>query len=76
LKKRKPETKRVPNLLTVKQAATALRIEMLQVYLHIKNKKLPAYKEGREWRIKTADLNAYIDAKLAGKKVDSEKENQ
>ena len=76
MRKSKPEKKLVPSLLTVDQVAKALGIERLQVYLHIKNRKIEAFKEGREWRIKAEHLNNYIDRKLADKKVDSQKENQ
>ena len=76
MRKSKPEKKLVPSLLTVDQVATALGIERLQVYIHIKNQKIEAFKEGREWRIKAEHLNEYIERKLVGKKVDSKKENQ
>ena len=76
MRKKRPEQKLVPSLLTVKQVAKALGVEILQVYLHINNNKIRAFKEGREWRVKAEDLNKYIEGKLNEKKVDSQQENQ
>ena len=48
-------------LLTVDQAADYLQISPWVIRKWLREKKLPGFKMGREWRIDEKDLNAIIE---------------
>lgn len=48
--------------LTAAQAAEKLHVKPIQVADLCKSKKLVAFKPGKAWLIKPADLEAYIEA--------------
>lgn len=52
-------------MLTAKEVAEVLRTGLLTVYKLIKEGKIPAYKIGRQWRVKRKDLIQYIEAQRA-----------
>lgn len=54
-------------LLTVNDIIEMLKVSKLTVYRYIKAGKLPAYKVGRDYRVKQKDLNILLNnAKIKG----------
>jgi excisionase family DNA binding protein len=47
-------------MLTIHDVAEELRLDYRTVWLEVDRGNLPAYRFGRVWRIKRADLDAYI----------------
>jgi excisionase family DNA binding protein len=43
-------------ILTIKGAAAALNVSMNQVRHWVRHSRLPAFKVGKQWRIKRCDL--------------------
>lgn len=63
------EEKEKAELLTVKEIADYLRMGLLTTYKLVNEGKLPAFKVGRQWRVKKDDLQHYIEIqKLAPRK--------
>lgn len=57
------------DLLTIKEVADYLRMGLLTVYKLVKTGKIPAFKIGKQWRVKKEDLEKYIETqKLEPKK--------
>jgi excisionase family DNA binding protein len=52
----------VPLLLTTEEVAELLRVHENTVRQLIASGKLPATKVGRAWRVKKADVQAYLKA--------------
>lgn len=50
------------NLLTIPQVAARLNVQRMTVYRMIKAGKIQAVRIGRLWRIRPAELEAYIQA--------------
>ncbi|MBI5122786.1 helix-turn-helix domain-containing protein [Candidatus Roizmanbacteria bacterium] len=48
------------DLLTPKQVAKILQLNIITIYSYIKNKKLTAIKLGRAYRITKEDLNSFL----------------
>lgn len=48
-------------LLTIKEVAEKLRLTPYTVRRFIKEGKLPATKVGGQWRVREADLEAYLN---------------
>ncbi len=51
--------------LTLNETADMLRLSQLTIWRYIKSGKLPAYKIGRDWRIKRTELEQFIESKRA-----------
>lgn len=49
---------------TLAEVSEQLRVSKLTIWRYIKSGKLPAYKFGRDLRIKEADLDKFIDSRL------------
>jgi excisionase family DNA binding protein len=49
-------------LLTVAEVASALRVSTMTVYRLVNNGSLAAFRIGKNYRIKRADLDAYLQA--------------
>jgi excisionase family DNA binding protein len=49
------------SFLTPREVSGMLRVSTQTVRRWIKQGKLPAYRVGRAWRIKRADLDAWLD---------------
>ena len=49
-------------LLTVAEVADRLRVSTMTVYRLVKAGELPAYRVGKNYRIRSADLDAYLSA--------------
>ncbi len=47
-------------LLTVEEAAAHLRVNPQTVYRLLRAGKLPGVRVGRQWRVRRADLDAYL----------------
>lgn len=54
------EETNMPNLLTVKQVASLLQVTEEYIRRIIRDKKLKAFKLGKEYRVQKSDLNQYI----------------
>lgn len=48
-------------LYTLKEVATILRLSRATIYNYVKAGKLPAVKTGASWKVKEADLKAFIN---------------
>ncbi len=57
---------------TTEEVAARLRVHRLTVIRRIEAGLLPARKEGREWRIKASDLEAYIQSTYPPKHENSQ----
>jgi putative molybdopterin biosynthesis protein len=51
------------DLLTLSEVAERLRLSKLTVWRYVKEGRLPAYKIGRDLRIKSSELETYIESK-------------
>ncbi|HVM18784.1 MAG TPA: helix-turn-helix domain-containing protein [Egibacteraceae bacterium] len=51
-------------LLTVAEVADHMRVSNMTVYRLIKSGTLPALRVGKNYRIRSADLAAYLDASV------------
>jgi len=49
------------DLLTINEVIKILKVSKLTVYRYIKAGKLPAYKVGRDYRIKSSDFGAFLE---------------
>ena len=52
----------IPRLLTAAEAAEVLRMTPSEIVRRCKSGAIPASKPGRQWLIRTDDLDAYIAA--------------
>jgi excisionase family DNA binding protein len=68
----KPPNMAAPELLTVAQAARALVCSEAHIRLLIRAGELPAFMLGRTYRIKPADLGAWIEAQLKEQTADND----
>jgi excisionase family DNA binding protein len=50
-----------PELLTVGQVAAYLQVHRMTVYRYIRAGRLPAVRVGRVYRVRRADLEAFLD---------------
>lgn len=48
---------------TVNEVAELLRVSKLTIWRYINAGKLPAYKLGRDWRIKKSELESFIESR-------------
>ena len=46
--------------LTVEQIAEYLQMSMSSIYKKAQNGKIPAYKVGRQWRFKKAEIDQWV----------------
>lgn len=53
------------NFYTVNETAELLKLSHLTIWRYIKSGKLPAYKLGRDWRIKESDLEEFLESRRA-----------
>ena len=51
-----------PEWLTVPEVALRLRVSRMTVYRLTKTEAIPAYRVGRQLRVKAADLDAYLES--------------
>lgn len=59
-------------LLTPREVAEAMRVSTMTVYRLVKSGDLPAIRVGKHLRIRTADLAAYLDARVVQTHEDEE----
>ena len=52
----------MPEWLTVPEVALRLRVSRMTVYRLTKAEAIPAYRVGRQLRVKAADLDAYLES--------------
>ena len=52
----------MPEWLTVPEVALRLRVSRMTVYRLTKLDVIPAYRVGRQLRVKAADLDAYLES--------------
>lgn len=55
------ETSALPEVLTVGEVATYLRVSETTVWRWCSNGRLPAFRIGRSWRVRRSDLELNID---------------
>ena len=55
-----------PELLTVREVADAIRVSTMTVYRLIRGGALPAIRVGKHFRIRTRDLDHYLEAQTLG----------
>ena len=48
-------------LLTIKEAAEALRLSTRTVHRMIKSKELPSFKVGGQWRLRESELQKWLE---------------
>jgi len=51
-----------PELLTVREVADSMRVSTMTVYRLIRSGALPAIRVGTHFRIRTGDLDRYLEA--------------
>lgn len=49
------------DLMTLKEVCEYLRISMVSCHAWVRDGKLPAIRVGREWRVKRAELDGWMD---------------
>ena len=49
------------NLLTLKEVAAALRVTTIGARRWLKDGMIPAFKVGKDWRVKESDLAAFLE---------------
>ena len=54
------------SLLTVREVADAMRVSTMTVYRLIRSGALPAIRVGKHFRIRTLDLEHYLEAQTFG----------
>lgn len=52
-----------PSYLTVAEVATEMRVSTMTVYRLIKSGELSAVRVGKSYRIRTADLDTFLDSR-------------
>jgi excisionase family DNA binding protein len=57
---RRPQVRGIGPVLTVAEVAGALRVSSMTVYRLIKSGELPALRVGKNIRIRTSDLDAFL----------------
>ncbi len=53
-------------LLTVREVAETMRVSTMTVYRLIRSETLPAIRVGKHFRIRTRDLEHYLDVQTLG----------
>ncbi|MCD6415474.1 MAG: helix-turn-helix domain-containing protein [Planctomycetes bacterium] len=56
-------------LLTVKDAARLLEVDMRTVYRLVGRRELPAFKVGRQWRMRLSDIESWIEDKVRARET-------
>lgn len=51
-------------LLTAAEVADQLRVSTMTIYRLIRNGELPAVRVGRNYRVRTSDLDAYLQSQV------------
>jgi excisionase family DNA binding protein len=50
-------------LMTIKEVADFLRISTISAYSWVRDGKLPAIRIGKEWRVRTRDLDEWLEVR-------------
>jgi len=56
-------------ILTINQVAAYLQISEMTTYKLVQEGRIPAFKIGRHWRVKKADLSSLIDKLQKGERI-------
>lgn len=48
------------DIMTIEELAEALKVGVSQAYKIVRTGKIPAFKEGRDWKITKQTLTAYV----------------
>jgi excisionase family DNA binding protein len=64
--------KTLPDVLTVGEVATYLRVSKTTICRWCSSGALPAFRIGRGWRIRRSDLENYINSGLDNEKKDTD----
>ena len=57
------------HLMTIKEVADFLRISTISAYSWVRDGKLPAIRIGKEWRVRTRDLDEWLELRSTAKHV-------
>ena len=57
------------DLMTVEQVAAYLQLNKLTVYRYIREGRIPAARIGKSYRIRKADVDAFLESRIAAFKV-------
>ena len=57
------------HLMTIKEVADFLRISTISAYSWVRDGKLPAIRIGKEWRVRTRDLDEWLEVRSTAKHV-------
>ena len=56
-------------LMTIKEVADFLRISTISAYSWVRDGKLPAIRIGKEWRVRTRDLDEWLEVRSTARQV-------
>jgi excisionase family DNA binding protein len=56
-------------IMTVSEVATYFKISEVTTYKLVQEKKIPAFKIGRHWRVKKSDLGEFIERLKQGERI-------
>ena len=56
-------------LMTIKEVADFLRISTISAYSWVRDGKLPAIRIGKEWRVRTRDLDEWLEVRSTAKHI-------
>jgi len=54
-------------LMTIKEVADFLRISTISAYSWVRDGRLPAIRIGKEWRVRSRDLDEWLELRRIGK---------
>jgi len=54
-------------LMTIKEVADFLRISTISAYSWVRDGKLPAIRIGKEWRVRSRDLDEWLEGRRISK---------
>jgi len=56
-------------LMTIKEVADFLRISTISAYSWVRDGKLPAIRIGKEWRVRSRDLDEWLEVRSPARHV-------
>lgn len=63
------ENEQEHDIMTISQVAKYLQISEMTTYKLVQNRRIPAFKIGRHWRVKKDDLSLYIEKLKKGERI-------
>ena len=56
-------------LMTIKEVADFLRISTISAYSWVRDGKLPAIRIGKEWRVRSRDLDQWLEVRSTARQM-------